>query len=94
MAAAGPWRRCGATVAGAIAGSMLPLFVGMSSPLPASEAAPAAADRGFTESIAPLLEARCLGCHSGDAEISGGLRLDLRLGWAQGGGFRSGNRAR
>ena len=53
--------------------------------LPAAEPGPAAVDEGFADTIAPLLAARCLACHSADHEINGGLRLDLREGWVQGG---------
>ncbi|RLS81994.1 MAG: DUF1553 domain-containing protein, partial [Planctomycetota bacterium] len=79
------WWSGSATVAGAIAGGIVLLSPG-SFPLSfAAESEPAVVDPGFTESIAPLLAARCLGCHAADEEISGGLRLDLRDGWAQGG---------
>jgi len=84
MAATGPWRSRGAKVARAIAGGVC-LFALGGAPHAASAAEPAGADGGFTESIAPLLAARCLECHSADHEINGGLRLDLRDGWAQGG---------
>jgi hypothetical protein len=53
--------------------------------LPAAEPGPAAVDEGFADTIAPLLAARCLACHSADHDINGGLRLDLRDGWVQGG---------
>ena len=85
MAVTGAWWSGSATVAGAIAGGIVLLSPG-SFPLSfAAESEPAVVDPGFTESIAPLLAARCLGCHAADEEISGGLRLDLRDGWAQGG---------
>ena len=85
MAVTGAWWSGSATVAGAIAGGIVLLSPG-SFPLSfAAESEPAVVDPGFTESIAPLLAARCLACHSADDEINGGLRLDLRDGWAQGG---------
>ena len=85
MAVTGAWWSGSATVAGAIAGGIVLLSPG-SFPLSfAAVSEPAVVDPGFTESIAPLLAARCLGCHAADEEISGGLRLDLRDGWAQGG---------
>ena len=85
MAVTGAWWSGSATVAGAIAGGVLSLSPG-SFPLAfAAESEPAVVDPGFTETIAPLLAARCLACHSADDEINGGLRLDLRDGWAQGG---------
>jgi len=80
----GSWSR-GATVAAAIAGGAPWLSIGSLPPLAAAQSEPAALDQGFTESIEPLLAARCLTCHSADHEINGGLRLDLRDGWAQGG---------
>ncbi len=42
-------------------------------------------DRFFTEKIEPLLKKYCLECHSHASEISGGLTLDSRSGWAAGG---------
>jgi mono/diheme cytochrome c family protein len=51
------------------------------------EPAPAAGSDGealFAGTVEPLLAARCLGCHGPDA-AEGGLRLDLRAGWAEGG---------
>jgi hypothetical protein len=39
----------------------------------------------FTTAVAPLLERHCLDCHSAAGEINGGLQLDLRAGWQQGG---------
>ena len=78
------WSR-GAAVAAAIAGGALWFAVGPLPSLPAAEPGPAAVDEGFAETIAPLLAARCLACHSANDEINGGLRLDLRDGWVQGG---------
>jgi Protein of unknown function (DUF1553)/Protein of unknown function (DUF1549)/Planctomycete cytochrome C len=85
MAVTGAWWSGSATVAGAIAGGVMSLFPGSFPQAFAAESEPAVVDPGFTDSIAPLLAARCLGCHAADEEISGGLRLDLRDGWAQGG---------
>ena len=85
MAVTGAWWNGSTTVAGAIAGGVLSFFPGSFPAATAAESEPAAVYPGFTESIVPLLEARCLGCHSADHEISGGLRLDLRAGWAEGG---------
>jgi hypothetical protein len=48
----------------------------------------AAADEGldfFEKKVRPLLEARCLECHSEAKKIKGGLRLDIREGWVKGG---------
>ena len=39
----------------------------------------------FTRRVEPILRERCYGCHSHDTEISGGLALDVRSGWEQGG---------
>ncbi|NBV44252.1 MAG: DUF1553 domain-containing protein [Planctomycetia bacterium] len=39
----------------------------------------------FATEVAPLLARRCLDCHSAAGEINGGLQLDLRAGWQQGG---------
>lgn len=42
--------------------------------------------RFFTDRIEPLLKSRCFGCHSHSAgEMEGGLTLDSRGGWQQGG---------
>ena len=44
-------------------------------------------ERFFYERIEPLLKAHCLECHSHAAEeMAGGLTLDSRNGWAEGGG--------
>ena len=41
----------------------------------------------FADKIEPLLKAHCLECHSHAAdEMEGGLTLDSRSGWAEGGG--------
>ncbi|MEQ1860201.1 MAG: DUF1553 domain-containing protein [Chthoniobacteraceae bacterium] len=48
----------------------------------------ARADEGvafFEKKVRPLLAERCLDCHSADKKVKGGLRLDTREGWAQGG---------
>ena len=43
-------------------------------------------ERFFTEKIAPVLETRCLGCHSHASNtMEGGLTLDSRSGWINGG---------
>ena len=39
----------------------------------------------FTARVEPLLRERCFDCHSHDTEIRGGLALDVRSGWEQGG---------
>ena len=39
----------------------------------------------FERKVRPLLEARCFECHSQAHDINGGLRLDFRQGWEQGG---------
>jgi hypothetical protein len=39
----------------------------------------------FEKHIQPLLTQNCFECHSHDQKIKGGLRLDLRDGWAGGG---------
>ncbi len=44
-------------------------------------------ERFFYDRIEPLLKAHCLECHSHAAEeMAGGLTLDSRNGWAEGGG--------
>lgn len=51
-------------------------------------AAPLRADDGaefFEKRVRPLLMDKCLECHSADKKVKGGLRLDLREGWAVGG---------
>jgi len=39
----------------------------------------------FEKRIRPVLVEHCYACHSGDAKIKGGLRLDSREGWSKGG---------
>src|SRR5687767_3847868 len=39
----------------------------------------------FEQKVRPLLAERCLECHSAEKKIKGGLRLDLKDGWVQGG---------
>jgi hypothetical protein len=39
----------------------------------------------FNDRVLPILRSRCFECHSHDAEISGGLALDVKSGWEQGG---------
>lgn len=39
----------------------------------------------FEQRVRPILVERCLECHSADRKVSGGLRLDGREGWKQGG---------
>ena len=48
-------------------------------------AAPLSDERFFTDTVLPVLEARCFACHSHDHEIKGGLALDSRSGWVRGG---------
>jgi hypothetical protein len=43
------------------------------------------ADRHFTEKVLPVLAARCFECHAHAGEIEGGLSLDSRSGWEEGG---------
>ncbi|MCB1242240.1 MAG: PSD1 domain-containing protein [Verrucomicrobiae bacterium] len=45
----------------------------------------ARADDFFSTNIAPLLEKKCFECHSHRQKIKGGLTLDSRSGWEQGG---------
>jgi hypothetical protein len=50
--------------------------------------APAFSDEGidfFEKKVRPILQQRCLECHSAAKKIKGGLRLDLREGWEKGG---------
>src|SRR5437870_76854 len=43
-------------------------------------------DRFFAEKVQPLLRTHCYACHSHDAgKIKGGLALDSRSGWQEGG---------
>jgi hypothetical protein len=39
----------------------------------------------FTDRVLPILRSRCFECHSHDHEINGGLALDVKSGWQQGG---------
>ncbi len=51
-----------------------------------ASAAHGADDAFFAEKVRPLLEQRCLKCHShGAGTMKGGLALDWRSGWASGG---------
>lgn len=54
--------------------------VGCSGPL-------AGADEGafFDSQVLPILQKRCFECHSHASKIKGGLALDSRAGWAEGG---------
>ena len=47
----------------------------------------AAADEGafFDSKVLPILQKRCFECHSHASKIKGGLALDSRSGWAEGG---------
>jgi hypothetical protein len=45
----------------------------------------ARADAFFTAKIEPLLKQRCFECHSHETKMKGGLTLDSRSGWEQGG---------
>lgn len=41
----------------------------------------------FREQVSPLLQAKCYGCHSHESQsMDGGLTLDWKQGWQQGGG--------
>jgi hypothetical protein len=42
-------------------------------------------DDFFTQNIEPLLKRRCFECHSHEKKMKGGLTLDSRSGWEQGG---------
>jgi hypothetical protein len=39
----------------------------------------------YAQAVLPLLEKRCFECHSHSGDIEGGLALDSRAGWEQGG---------
>ncbi|WP_395718367.1 PSD1 and planctomycete cytochrome C domain-containing protein [Prosthecobacter sp.] len=43
------------------------------------------ADEFFTSKIEPILQQRCFECHSHEKKMKGGLTLDSRSGWEQGG---------
>src|SRR3954467_10574794 len=45
----------------------------------------ARAEDFFTAKIEPLLKERCYECHSHKGKMKGGLTLDSRSGWEQGG---------
>jgi hypothetical protein len=52
-----------------------------------TDQSPPAADQQFLENVEPLLREHCYGCHSHAAGVmEGGLTLDWRSGWAEGGG--------
>lgn len=64
------------------------LLTGFLLAIPAWELPPAHAaepDAFFPTKIEPLLRRRCYGCHSHGEKIKGGLVLDSRAGWEQGG---------
>ena len=42
-------------------------------------------DGFFTSQIQPILQRSCLKCHSSDDDPEGGLALDFRAGWINGG---------
>jgi hypothetical protein len=46
---------------------------------------PAADAVFFTDHVLPVLRERCFDCHSHEGEINGGLALDVKDGWRQGG---------
>jgi mono/diheme cytochrome c family protein len=48
-------------------------------------ASAASADELFSSKIEPLLKERCYQCHSHEKKMKGGLTLDSRSGWEQGG---------
>jgi hypothetical protein len=39
----------------------------------------------FNDRVLPILRSRCFECHSHDHEINGGLALDVKSGWQEGG---------
>jgi hypothetical protein len=39
----------------------------------------------FNDRVLPILRSRCFECHAHDQEINGGLALDVKSGWQQGG---------
>jgi len=47
--------------------------------------AKASADEFFTSTIEPILRQRCFECHSHEQKMRGGLVLDSKSGWEQGG---------
>jgi hypothetical protein len=69
---------------------MFPQLKALAAPVAALAAcsSTAFADEGidfFEKKVRPVLEQRCLECHSTAKKIKGGLRLDLREGWEKGG---------
>ena len=68
-------------------GGFVVAYVIVIAPTAAQEVAPKNADTiFFQKQIEPILKQRCLGCHSHAAgEMEGGLTLDSRSGWLQGG---------
>ena len=72
-----------------IAAMLVPLSSG-NAQTPEGDVAPEGdvdGERFFNDKIEPLLKAHCLECHSHAAEeMAGGLTLDSRNGWAEGGG--------
>ncbi|MEX0671558.1 MAG: PSD1 and planctomycete cytochrome C domain-containing protein [Pirellulales bacterium] len=46
---------------------------------------PADEDAFFIQRVLPVLRSRCFHCHSHESEINGGLALDVKNGWRQGG---------
>jgi hypothetical protein len=63
------------------------LLFAIAGPIPAEEQPGDRAQREFFESrVQPILERRCFGCHShATGEMKGGLTLDSRSGWTEGG---------
>lgn len=83
MGSTGPVGSEKGTIAAAVA---IGLWLSCGAPHPhVATADPIPVEAAFDQVILPLLETRCLACHSLDHEISGGLRLDLRDGWERGG---------
>ena len=71
------------TIATALAATALATLVGAAS---ANAAEGNEGERFFNEKIEPLLKSHCFACHSHAAgEMEGGLTLDSRSGWAEGG---------
>lgn len=67
--------------------ALIMVFVAVQTVAGAAERQPPTAEHlaFFEEKVRPLLIARCYECHSEDKEVNGGLRLDTRAGWEQGG---------
>ncbi len=76
MASGWPWRDARAAI--------VAVLVSAAGTIVAAARADADPDPLFGAAVLPLFEARCLSCHGAD-EREGGLRLDLRDGWATGG---------